>query len=308
MTNPFYNETFTAALGSQARSRAIDAQFAAIEAGFDLLDQAIQNVAIQLGRRFTLLTDCPSTLTGSALQFVRVNAAASALELVSGGRVTINTVGGTAYTLVQSDAGALVLTSNGSPVTVTVPPDVFVQGDIICLNQHGAGQVTFAPGAGVTIESSDNLLKTRTQHAQVALECIGSNAFKLIGERNAATLGFASIAGGNHFTGAQSVAFQALTDAASIATDATLSNHFSVTLGGNRTLANPTNLRDGGIYNWWVKQDGTGSRTLAYGSMFKWPGGTVPVLSTAAASLDLIVGQYNATQGIIAATCTKGFA
>ena len=117
----------------------------------------------------------------------------------------------------------------------------------------------------------------------------------------------ASTIGGNAFTGAQTVAFVALVDAATIDTDAALSNHFLVTLGGNRTLANPTNMRDGGIYNWRVKQDGTGSRTLAYGSKFKWAGGTIPALSTTAAYVDRITGQYVAADDVIECSMTKDF-
>lgn len=126
--------------------------------------------------------------------------------------------------------------------------------------------------------------------------------------RNAPGLDYAVLNGGNQFTGAQTVAFVTLTDAATINTDANLSNSFAVTLGGNRTLANPTNMRDGGIYNWRVKQDGTGSRTLAYGSKFKWPAGTAPVLSTAGGAVDVIVGQYHAADDRIEAVCTNGFA
>lgn len=307
MTNPYYNETWTAAQGSQGRSRSVDAQFVLIEQGFDLLYAAILPIVAASGQRFTQLLDTPSSYTGQALKAVRVNAAASALEFASSGRVNVSVVAGTSYTFDAEDAGGLVLTTNGSDVTVTVPPDVFAQGDIICLNQKGAGQVTFAPGSGVTINSSDALLKTRTQHAQVALECIGTNEFTLIGERNAGTLGYAVLVGGNAFEGAQTVEFVALTDAATIATDAALSNHFSVTLGGNRTLANPTNLRDGGIYNWRVKQS-TGSHTLAYGSKFKWPAGAAPTLSTAAGAVDRIVGQYHAGDDVIECVCTKAFA
>lgn len=188
MTNPYYNETFTAALGSQARSRALDNEFERIEAAFDLLDAAVVALNIAAGRRFTLLDDCPSTLTGSGLKLVRVNAAASALEFVAGGNVTIRSVAGTGYTLVAADAGAVVLTSNSGAVTVTVPPSVFAQGDMVMVNQYGAGQVTFAEGSGVTIRSSDALLSTRKQYAQVALVCLGADEFALIGERNAETL------------------------------------------------------------------------------------------------------------------------
>tara|TARA_B100000780_G_scaffold105430_1_gene73796 strand:- start:4467 stop:4871 length:405 start_codon:yes stop_codon:yes gene_type:complete len=79
-----------------------------------------------------------------------------------------------------------------------------------------------------------------------------------------------------------------LTDAASIATDLALSNNYSVTLAGNRTLANPTNIVAGQAGSIFITQDGTGSQTLAYGSYFKFVGGTAPTLSTAAASVDRI--------------------
>ena len=117
----------------------------------------------------------------------------------------------------------------------------------------------------------------------------------------------AQLFGGNEYEGAQSVAFVSLTDATTIDTDASKSNHFYVTLGGNRTLGNPTNLKDGVILNWWVKQDGTGSRTLAYGSKFKWPSGSAPILTTAANSVDLITAQYHESTDILSAVCTKDF-
>ena len=87
----------------------------------------------------------------------------------------------------------------------------------------------------------------------------------------------------------------ALTDATSIATDASAGNVFTVTLGGNRTLANPTNLVQGAQYVWRVTQDGTGSRTLAYGNLFKWSFGTAPVLTTTAGAVDIITAVYDGT-------------
>lgn len=122
----------------------------------------------------------------------------------------------------------------------------------------------------------------------------------------AALLPYAKLAGGNSFTGAQTVAFQALADGATIDTDAGLSNHFSVTLAGNRTLANPSNMRDGGIYNWRIKQDGTGSRTLAYGSKFRFSGSST--LSTAAGAVDRIIGQYFAADDVIECALTRAYA
>ena len=83
-------------------------------------------------------------------------------------------------------------------------------------------------------------------------------------------------------------AITALTDAATITPDLNASNNFSVTLAGNRTLANPTNITAGQSGSIFVTQDGTGSRTLAYGSYFKFAAGTAPTLSTVAASVDRI--------------------
>jgi hypothetical protein len=80
----------------------------------------------------------------------------------------------------------------------------------------------------------------------------------------------------------------ALTDGATITPDFSASCNFSVTLGGNRTLANPSNITAGQSGSIFISQDGTGSRTLAYGSQYDFIGGTAPTLSTAASSVDRI--------------------
>lgn len=91
----------------------------------------------------------------------------------------------------------------------------------------------------------------------------------------------------------------ALTDGASIALDASLGNHFRVTLAGNRTLAAPTNPVDGQRISIEVIQDATGSRTLtlttgALGFAF---GTDIPsiTLTTTANARDFIECLYNST-------------
>lgn len=314
MTNRFYNESFNAALGSLGRSSAVDNQFQSIEAGFDALQAELDGVQSR-GTSFTNLEGAPASFEGAALKYLRVNAAASSIEFVSGGKLGLKSFGGTARDALPSDAGHMVMSTSSDPVTVTLLTEatqtstygaVMEAGDVIVFNQLGTGQITFAPESGsVNVYSSDGLLSTRTQYAQVALVYLGSDDYMLVGERNAPTLGFAAITGGNAFTGAQTVEFAALTDDTTINWDASVSNHFGVTLGGNRTLANPTNARDGGIYNFWIKQDGSGSKTLAYGNKFKWPSGTAPTLTTTAGALDLIIAQYNASLDILACSITK---
>jgi hypothetical protein len=90
------------------------------------------------------------------------------------------------------------------------------------------------------------------------------------------------------FTAAQRGGVSALTDGATITANFALANNFSVTLGGNRTLANPSNQTAGQTGVITITQDGTGSRTLAYGSNWKFPNGTAPTLTTTANAVDVL--------------------
>jgi hypothetical protein len=112
----------------------------------------------------------------------------------------------------------------------------------------------------------------------------GTSAF------TAATAGtdYAGIDTAQTFTKGQRGEITALTDGATITPDLADSNNFSVTLGGNRTLANPSNITAGQSGSIFITQDGTGSRTLAYGSNFDFAGGTAPTLSTTAGAIDRI--------------------
>ena len=79
---------------------------------------------------------------------------------------------------------------------------------------------------------------------------------------------------------------QALTDGTNISVDFNVGQNFTVTLAGNRTLDNPTNCVAGQVGSIFVVQDGTGSRTLAYGTSWDFPAGTAPTLSTDADAID----------------------
>ena len=80
-----------------------------------------------------------------------------------------------------------------------------------------------------------------------------------------------------------------LTDAASITVDFPLGNNFLVTIGGNRTLAAPTNAVAGQTGQIYVVQDSTGSRTLAYNGVYQFVSGAAPTLSTGASDVDILV-------------------
>ena len=100
--------------------------------------------------------------------------------------------------------------------------------------------------------------------------------------------GDAVLSADQNWTGAQRGAITALTDGSTIAVDMNTTNNFSVTLAGNRTLGQPSNQAVGQSGSFFITQDGTGGRTLAYHADYKWAGGTAPTLSTTAAAVDRI--------------------
>ena len=94
--------------------------------------------------------------------------------------------------------------------------------------------------------------------------------------------------GGIALTGGAAANITALSDGATITIDMATACHHSVTLGGNRTFAAPSNQAIGQSGSIFITQDGTGSRTAAFNSAFKFVGGTAPTLTTTASATDRI--------------------
>ena len=99
---------------------------------------------------------------------------------------------------------------------------------------------------------------------------------------------FQLASGGVSLTGGAAANVTALSDGATITIDMATACHHSVTLGGNRTFAAPSNQVVGQAGSIFITQDGTGSRTAAFNSAFKFVGGTAPTLTTTAAAVDRI--------------------
>jgi len=102
-------------------------------------------------------------------------------------RLTLNAQTGTTYTLVAADATyKLVTASNTAAITITVPPSVFTVGDVINVQQIGAGQVTFSQGSGVTITSTGATTaspKIRVQYSSASIICTTtSTGFTIVGD------------------------------------------------------------------------------------------------------------------------------
>lgn len=100
-------------------------------------------------------------------------------------KMAFNAQTGTTYTLVAGDLGKWVTCSNAGAITLTVPPSVFAAGNTINVQQIGAGQVTFAQGAGVTITSTGGTAsapKLRAQYSACTVICTASNTFTIVGD------------------------------------------------------------------------------------------------------------------------------
>jgi hypothetical protein len=103
----------------------------------------------------------------------------------AGAILAINNNTGTSYTLQLTDLNDLVTLNNASAITLTVPPSVFSPNDVVNITQIGAGQVTFAQGAGVTIISTGataSAPKLRAQYSAASVICTASNTFLIVGD------------------------------------------------------------------------------------------------------------------------------
>jgi hypothetical protein len=173
--------------------------------------------------------------------------------------------------------GGLALTTNqlligqtgGAPVAITQSglfDTVFssTQGSVLYRAAGGTGWQALGPGT-----------------AGQALTTGGAGA-------NPSWASVPSLSVSNSWTAGQAVTPSALTDGATITPNFATSNNFTVTIAGNRTIANPSNVKAGECGFIAVTQDATGSRTLAWGANWKFNGGVPPVLTTTGGKTDLL--------------------
>lgn len=211
----------------------------------------------------------------------------------SGNQLTRTTV------LASSNSGAAVnFTSGFLYVFVDLPAAVLPSSSATLVNTlvstlsslASIGTVTTGTWNGTTIAVNHGGTGATTLTG--VLKGNGTAAF------TAATAGTDYVAPGTvtAFSAQQYFAAQALTSGSSIAWNCQTQQAASLTLATNATLANPTNQKNGSTYTLIITQDGTGSRTLAYGTNYKFPGGTAPTLSTAAGAVDILTFISNGTQ------------
>ena len=145
------------------------------------------------------------------------------------------------------------------------------------IQDTGTGELRLRTNTGLIRMTKDDTETLAAFNVDGAVELYHDNAKKI-----------ETASGGISLTGGAACNINALTDGASIAIDMAAGLHHSVTLGGNRAFAAPTNQAIGQSGSIFITQDGTGSRTASWNAAFKWAGGTAPTLTTTASAVDRI--------------------
>ena len=170
----------------------------------------------------------------------------------------------------------------GADVKATVPTDGYATNDALALKADASALAAKANTTDVT-----DALALKADASALAAK--------------------ADLVGAQTFSGGQRSSSTAVSSAsASTALDFALNNDFTTTLTENTTLANPTNLVVGQKGRITITQ-AAAAKTVAYGSYFKFAGGTIPSVSTGSGAIDILF--YDVIAGDkIAATLVKAFA
>lgn len=100
------------------------------------------------------------------------------------------------YQFVLTDANTWVRANKASPLTFTIPANAtvaFVIGTTIIMDQMGAGALTVAAGAGVTLENAAASATTTTQYSMVSITKVDTDTWVLGGTEGLALSGLSDV-------------------------------------------------------------------------------------------------------------------
>lgn len=235
--------------------------------------------------------------------------------------------GNSAYTILSTDAGKTVNRTNTVTQTDPIPQATgsFASGFSFGYQTAGVGNTLTSTTSTINGIAGATGIKVG---ARQAVDCLsdGTNWHCALGVAQPATqtgttfyrddhtyVAVAALAVSQSFTAGQAVTPDTATQcgtqsaAGTMTPNLALSNSCVATFGaGNLTIANPTNVKAGQSWVLSLIQDGTGSRTVTWGSNFKWASATAPTLSTAASAKDVISCFADTTTTINCTLAVKG--
>ena len=166
--------------------------------------------------------------------------------------------------------------------------DITAQGDLRLQDTTGGEYVGFQ-AAGTTTTY------TVTMPAAAAASDGQALTTTTAGVGSWSTVGDASVGTANEWTAQQNFNNTALTFDATQDWALTANQVATLTLTGNTTFDAPTQMVDGSFYSLIIIQDGTGSRTASWNTVFKWAAATAPTLTTTASAKDIFVWRSDGT-------------
>ena len=173
--------------------------------------------------------------------------------------------------------------------------------DYVIANQNGANTRSDLNNAFSAIVSNNSSATAPT--TTYAYMLWADTANDLLKQRNAAnsawisiltlstgsvTTSAVSLSTAQEWTSQQNFNATTLTFDATQDWDLTTNQVCKLTLTANTTFDAPTNQVDGSVYVITIIQDGTGSRTAAWNTVFKWAGAAAPTLTTTASAKDVL--------------------
>ena len=244
-----------------------------------------QNVRIDLNAVFAAIqssnsksTDLTSSQCVAGMPFL--NTTSNILKIRNSSNGGFTEIGN-----IDSANLGLLPVAGGTMTGTLTTADVTFQGDNYnVLWDKSDNALEFADNAKLKFGASTDLTITHDGSNSIINEN-GAGSLQL---QRSGSVRFEIVSGGVRLTGGVEANITALSDGATITIDMGTACHHSVTLGGNRTFAAPSNQVVGQSGSIFITQDGTGSRTASFNSAFKFVGGVAPTLSTAASAIDRI--------------------
>ena len=191
-------------------------------------------------------------------------------------------VGGT------TPAAGTFTTVTGNTSVTTAQVDITAQGDLRLQDTTGGEYIGFQ-AAGTTTTYTITMPATAAASDGQALTTTTA------GIGSWSTVGDASLANANEWTAQQNFNNTALSFDATQDWALTANQVATLTLTGNTTFDAPTQMVDGSFYSLIIIQDGTGSRTASWNTVFKWAAATAPTLTTTASAKDIFVWRSDGT-------------
>tara|TARA_E500000318_G_scaffold89990_1_gene87707 strand:+ start:525 stop:1919 length:1395 start_codon:yes stop_codon:yes gene_type:complete len=164
--------------------------------------------------------------------------------------------------------------------------NTMIAANIIDASNIKAGAVGTSELASASVTGTELAAGAVSANTKMAADVVGARELR-IGNVAAANGVFTHNA--HIYAKAQRSRVETVTvGAANVTIDLANTNVFNLTLGTNSNLNRPSNITVGQAGTIFVSQDGTGSRTLSYSSVWDFVGGTAPTLTTTASAVDRI--------------------